>query len=189
VRDTERAGQLERSRLLADPAEAGAPRVCYAHGVIRRATADDHPWITSVGALVYRELGDYDQVLPTWLVQAGVLAWVDADDRHVRRGFAILGFYFEDEDSRHRAVADLLAIGVDPSFQRRGIGQALLDHVIDVAARIGPANDIHELRLTVAHDNAVGQRLYHRRGFRFADIEPGRYAGGQQAMRMVRPLP
>jgi ribosomal protein S18 acetylase RimI-like enzyme len=155
-------------------------------GVIRRAVTDDHAWIASVGALVYRELGDYDQVLPTWLTQAGVLSWVDVDERQQRRGFAILGFYFEDE---RRAVADLLAIGVDPTFQRRGVGQALLDHVIDVAARIGPTNEIHELRLTVAHDNWVGQRLYGKRGFRFADVEPGRYAGGQRAMRMVRPLP
>jgi len=154
--------------------------------VIRRATADDHPWITSVGGLVYRELGDYAQVLPSWLGQPGVLAWVEVDERPVRRGFAILGFYLEDE---RRAVADLLAIGVDPTFQRRGIGQALLDHVITVAARVGPAHDIHELRLTVAHDNWVGQRLYGKRGFNFADVEPGRYAGGQRAMRMVRPLP
>jgi ribosomal protein S18 acetylase RimI-like enzyme len=169
-----------------EPASAVGRVVCYPEGVIRRAASDDHPWITSVGALVYRDLGDYDQVLPTWLVQAGVLAWVEHDDRQVRRGFAILGFYFEEG---HQAVADLLAIGVDPLFQRRGIGRALLDHVIDVAARIGPANDIHEIRLTVAHDNWVGQRLYNRRGFRFADVEPGRYAGGQQAMRMVRDLP
>ena len=54
-----------------DPWRTRDTGACYADSVIRRANADDHSWITSVGALVYRELGDYDQVLPTWLTQIG----------------------------------------------------------------------------------------------------------------------
>jgi len=62
-------------------------------------------------------------------------------------------------------------------------------HVIAVAGRVGPQHAIYELRLTVAHDNTIGQRMYDRSGFRYADVAPGRYAGGQRAIRMVRPLP
>jgi len=153
---------------------------------IRRATVDDHPWIVSLGALVYRALGDYRQILPSWLEQPGVLAWVDSDDRGLRRGFAMLGFYPDDSG---QTVADLLALGVEPVHQRRGIGRALLEHVIAVAGRVGPQHAIYELRLTVAHDNTVGQRMYDRAGFRYADVAPGRYAGGQRAIRMIRPLP
>src|SRR5262245_36130997 len=152
---------------------------------IRRATRDDHPWIVSMGALVYLDLGDYRQILPSWLEQPGVLAWVEAEHER-RRGFAMLGFYPDEDGS---SVADLLALAVDPAFQRRGIGRALLDHVIGVAQRVGPQHAIDELRLTVAHDNAIGQRMYLRHGFRKANVPPGRYAGGQRAIRMVRPLP
>ena len=152
---------------------------------IRRATRDDHPWIVSLGALVYLELGDYRQILPSWLEQPGVLAWVEADGAQ-RRAFAMLGFYPDDDGS---SVCDLLALGVDPAFQRRGLGSALLDHVIGVAARVGPQHAIDELRLTVAHDNTIGQRMYAKHGFRKANVPPGRYAGGQRAIRMVRALP
>ena len=40
-----------------------------------------------------------------------------------------------------------------------------------------------------AHDNVIGQRMYARHGFVKASVPPGRYAGGQRAIRMVRPLP
>jgi len=153
---------------------------------IRRATRDDHPWIVTTGALVYTDLGDYRLILPSWLDQPGVLAWVDTDDHDRRRGFAMLGFYPDDDGS---SIADLLALGVDPAHQRRGIGRALLDHVINVAARVGPQHAIDELRLTVAHDNVIGQRMYLRSGFKRATVPPGRYAGGQKAIRMVRRLP
>jgi ribosomal protein S18 acetylase RimI-like enzyme len=152
---------------------------------IRRATRDDHPWIVGMGALVYLDLGDYRQILPSWLEQPGVLAWVDAEGDH-RRGFAMLGFYPDEDGS---SVADLLALGVDPAHQRRGIGSALLDHVIGVAGRVGPLHAIAELRLTVAHDNVIGQRMYEKRGFHKANVPPGRYAGGQRALRMLRALP
>ena len=152
---------------------------------IRRATRDDHPWIVSLGALVYLDLGDYRQILPSWLDQPGVLAWVEADGPQ-RRGFAMLGFYPDEDGS---SVCDLLALGIDPAFQRRGLGGALLEHVIGVASRVGPQHSIAELRLTVAHDNTIGQRMYVKHGFRRSNAPPGRYAGGQRAIRMVRPLP
>jgi ribosomal protein S18 acetylase RimI-like enzyme len=167
------------------PAPAGAAGIGHDVARIRRATLDDHPWIVGLWARVYADLGDYRMILPSWLAQPGVLAWVDADERR-RRGFAMLGFY-PGEDGR--SVADLLALGVDPAHQRRGIGRALLEHVIAVAGRVAPQHAIGELRLTVAHDNAIGQRMYLRNGFRRADVPPGRYAGGQRALRMVRPLP
>jgi len=47
--------------------------------VIRRAEAADHPWIIATGAEAYRDLGDYTRILPSWLEQPGVLAWIDHD--------------------------------------------------------------------------------------------------------------
>ena len=57
--------------------------------MIRRATQADHPWIAQLATEVYRDLGDYGQVMPQWLVQPGVLAWLD-EDAGQRRGFAVL---------------------------------------------------------------------------------------------------
>ncbi|TMQ03665.1 MAG: GNAT family N-acetyltransferase [Deltaproteobacteria bacterium] len=97
--------------------------------VIRRAEVADHPWIIAIGAEAYRDLGDYTRILPSWLEQPGVLAWIDHDLQGRGRGFAMLGFYMEGGSPSAEVVADLLALAVLPAFQRRGIGSKLLAHV------------------------------------------------------------
>jgi ribosomal protein S18 acetylase RimI-like enzyme len=155
---------------------------------IRRASPDDYPWIITIGALVYHDLGDYAQILPSWLAQPGVLVWIESE-HDTPRGFAVLGFYTEPAGALQVPVADLLAIAVAPHYQRRGVGTALLGHVISVASRVGPSNHIHELRLTVAETNRIGMDMYERAGFRVVEDATGSYAGGQRAIRMARPLP
>jgi ribosomal protein S18 acetylase RimI-like enzyme len=158
--------------------------------MIRRAEVQDHPWIVAIGAEAYRDLGDYTRILPSWLEQPGVLAWIDEDVQGRGRGFAMLGFYSEEPtrpDDHAQVVADLLALAVLPAFQRRGIGSKLLAHVIDVAERVGPASRIGQLRLTVAEDNVGAQRLYARSGFHVVE-GAATYDNGQRALRMVRDL-
>jgi ribosomal protein S18 acetylase RimI-like enzyme len=157
--------------------------------VIRRAEILDHPWIIATGAEAYRDLGDYTRILPSWLEQPGVLAWIDHDAQGRGRGFAMLGFYMEPSDKPpvQNVVADLLALAVLPAHQRHGIGTRLLDHVIEVAERVAPSSKIASLRLTVAEDNVSAQRLYERAGFRIVDGSTS-YDRGQRALRMVRAL-
>ena len=158
--------------------------------MIRRAEVQDHPWIIATGAEAYRDLGDYTRILPSWLEQPGVLAWIDHDIQGRGRGFAMLGFYTEDAqrtNGQQQVIADLLALAVLPAFQRRGIGSKLLAHVIDVAERVAPASRIAQLRLTVAEDNSGAQRLYARAGFHVVE-GAATYDRGQKALRMVRPL-
>ncbi len=158
--------------------------------MIRRAEVADQPWIIASGAEAYRDLGDYTRILPSWLEQPGVLAWIDHDIQNRGRGFAMLGFYMEDPGPAGTAshvVADLLALAVLPAFQRRGIGSKLLHHVIEVAERVAPSSQIHALRLTVAETNTSAQRLYARNGFRIVDGS-ATYDRGQRALRMARPL-
>jgi ribosomal protein S18 acetylase RimI-like enzyme len=158
--------------------------------MIRRAEVQDHPWIVATGAEAYRDLGDYTRILPSWLEQPGVLAWIDHDIHGRGRGFAMLGFYTEEAsrvNGRQQVVADLLALAVLPSFQRRGIGSNLLAHVIEVAERVAPASRISQLRLTVAEDNIGAQRLYARSGFQIVEGS-ATYDRGQRALRMVRVL-
>ena len=85
-----------------------------------------------------------------------------------------------------QVVADLLALAVLPANQRQGIGNKLLEHVIEIAERVGPASSIAALRLTVAADNVDAQRLY---VLRFHVVDGGAtYDRGQRALRMVRAL-
>lgn len=161
--------------------------------MIRRAEVADHPWIIASGAEAYRDLGDYTRILPSWLEQPGVLAWIDHDIQNRGRGFAMLGFYM-DELGAGRAngtpspvVADLLALAVLPAYQRRGIGTKLLHHVIEVAERVAPSSRIDALRLTVAENNVGAQQLYARHGFTIVEGS-ATYDRGQKALRMARPL-
>jgi ribosomal protein S18 acetylase RimI-like enzyme len=159
--------------------------------MIRRAEVADHPWIITTGAAAYADLGDYTRILPSWLEQPGVLAWIDHDVTNRGRGFAMLGFYMEEPPlpppAQPQVIADLLALAVQPSYQRRGIGTKLLTHVIDVAERVAPTSHIRALRLTVAEYNVGAQRLYERAGFKLVDVA-STYDRGQRALRMVRPL-
>jgi ribosomal protein S18 acetylase RimI-like enzyme len=153
--------------------------------VIRRARPADHPWITRLAANVYVELGDYGQIIPSWLLHPGVLAYIE-EGGQAPRGFILLGFY---EPTGERAcVADLLAIAVSPEHQRRGIGRRLLDYAIDLAELIGAKNGVDEIRLTVAETNRPGRRLFGAAGFSVLDADHGLYDGGQRAIRMRRSL-
>lgn len=157
--------------------------------VIRRASAADHHWITGLAAEVYIDLGDYGQIIPSWLVHPGVLAYLDespAGGRTELRGFILLGFY--EPSGEAACVADLLAIAVDPRHQRRGIGRRLLDYSIELAELIGAKNGVDEIRLTVAEPNSAGRRLFSTSGFEILDGNHGLYDGGQRAIRMSRPL-
>jgi ribosomal protein S18 acetylase RimI-like enzyme len=159
--------------------------------MIRRAEVVDHPWIIATGAEAYADLGDYTRILPSWLEQPGVLAWIEHDVQGRGRGFAMLGFYMEEPPpappQSQQVIADLLALAVLPAHQRRGIGNKLLTHVIEVAERVAPTSQIRALRLTVAENNVSAQRLYERAGFRHVDVA-STYDRGQRALRMVRTL-
>lgn len=163
-------------------AEAPYPQ----QGSVRRAVAADYPWIVATGAAAYRELGDYARILPTWLDQPGMLAWIEQDWHGRGRGFAMLGFYTEDKSPSSQVVADLLALAVLPTYQRNGIGTRLLHHVIEIAERITPIQT-GTLRLTVAENNRGAQRLYARNAFTIVD-GTAMYDRGQRALRMVRIL-
>jgi ribosomal protein S18 acetylase RimI-like enzyme len=174
-------------------AQADRANLGYAGVMIRRGSEADHAWIIEEGTYAYADLGDYRRILPSWLVQPGVLVFVEEDAAAVRRGFAMLGFYLEPNPSASahgetQPIADLLALAVAPRFQRAGIGKQLLLHVIATTLRVAEHSKVWELRLTVAGDNLVAQRMYEESGFHRVPALPGTYERGQTAVRMVRPL-
>src|SRR5262245_47761 len=128
----------------------------------------DPEWIRDTAAEVYARLGDYTRIIPSWMNHPGVLSFVEAIDEgeaEQRRGFILIGFYEPEDLSPTRVVADLLAIGVAPAHQRRGVGRTLLEFAVDVAELAHPQQKVRELRLTVAEDNAPALALFLRSGF------------------------
>ncbi|KAB2889865.1 MAG: GNAT family N-acetyltransferase [Kofleriaceae bacterium] len=130
--------------------------------------------------------------MPAWLEQDNVSAWV-AEHGGDRRGFTVVGIFVGDAVVPGGApadenVADLLALAVEPTWQSRGLGRRLLDHAVAMAWATAGAARLRELRLCVADDNFVGQRLYRTSGFERVVGDFGAYPGGQRAVRMVYPL-
>ena len=158
--------------------------------MIRRldlAQRADSDWVRDTAQLVYADLGDYGTIIPGWMSHPGVLTYLEVDDDGLRRGFILLGFY-EPGDRRAALVADLLAIGVDPRYQRQGIGRSLLEFALELSGEAAKQSHVSEIRLTVAATNRPALALFHAAGFEVLDAHHGAYDGGQRAIRMVKKL-
>jgi ribosomal protein S18 acetylase RimI-like enzyme len=84
--------------------------------------------------------------------------------------------------------AHLVILAVRPSHRRLGIGQRLLDWLLDSARTAGMASIHLELRST----NDAARRFYRATGFYETVLVPGYYRGGEGrkegALRMLRVL-
>ncbi|ELY4034475.1 ribosomal protein S18-alanine N-acetyltransferase [Cronobacter sakazakii] len=83
--------------------------------------------------------------------------------------------------------ATLFNIAVDPAFQRRGLGRALLEHLIEALE----ARDVLTLWLEVRVSNHAARALYESLGFNEATIRRNYYPtsdGREDAIIMALPL-
>lgn len=83
--------------------------------------------------------------------------------------------------------ATLFNIAVDPAFQRRGLGRALLEHLI----RELEQRDVLTLWLEVRASNAAAIALYESLGFNEATVRRNYYptaTGREDALIMALPL-
>ncbi len=125
--------------------------------IARRAFVD--PWSEAAFA---SELGNAD---------ASVVVTEDLS------GFAIVRFLADE--------AELIDLAVLPERQGRGLGHALLAHVLALAAARGASSMYLEVRAT----NAPAVALYHRAGFAQVGLRRGYYAhDGADALLMARTL-
>ena len=82
-------------------------------------------------------------------------------------------------------TSQILTIGVVPDAQRHGIGQAMLDALLQEAARRGATEVFLEVRV----DNQAALRMYERNGFTQLRIRRGYYELGRvDAVEMRREL-
>lgn len=80
--------------------------------------------------------------------------------------------------------AQVATIGVDPEFQNRGIGSALLSYAEKDAADQGCETFSLEVRVS----NAPARHLYEKHGFIQVNIRKGYYENGEDAYLMVKPI-
>lgn len=81
--------------------------------------------------------------------------------------------------------AQILTVGVIPTARRRGIGQALLDALLDEARRRGASAVFLEVRV----ENDAALALYRRNGFADLRVRRGYYDNGRaDALEMQREL-
>ncbi len=146
---------------------------------IRVAAAKDMDFIRELSALVFSRYGPYDKTLPRWAESENTLTYVAAA-KSSHMGFAILGPVFKDRSGQW--TAELLAIAVNPKYQGRGIGRALLEKIMETAKGLR----INRLTLHTAKTNLVARKLFSRYGFTVAEEKKGFYKGGQDAVMMCK---
>ena len=111
----------------------------------------------------------------------GLIRRVDTTVLVAAHGVRIVGFaVMEFGDER----AHLLLLAVRPEQQRRGLGQRMLDWLIESAQVAGMASVHLELR----ESNQQALRFYRRLGFATTLRVSGYYEGRETAMRMLRLL-
>jgi ribosomal protein S18 acetylase RimI-like enzyme len=112
--------------------------------------APDAFWFTYADEAVFEEADWRERIEGAWLVQArdedGVL------------GSAGLGLHWEPERATE---ATLFGMYVTPRARGRGVGEALVEAVVEEARRRGKT----EIVLEVASENAAARALYERCGF------------------------
>ena len=145
---------------------------------IRYASPEDRDFVGDLAGKVFSQYGSYGRYLTDWF-DAGEITTLIGEVSNERVGLLMLVAY-PNPSNRTEAVADLLAIAVEPRFQSRGFGKILLERAISEARRLPCPVPVRLMHLSVADTNARGQRLFSRRGFRLTSGE-GIYPAGQRA--------
>lgn len=148
---------------------------------IRAAVLSDDEFIGQL-SVVFAPFGDYRRLLPEWFRLPGVMTFVSEADGQ-RTGYVMLAFFRESQ----LLVGDILAIGVAPAFQDRGVGRTLLQHAIEVCERVAENSPVRALRLSVAQNNSRARHLFESCGFQEVQGDFGLYDGGQRALHLERP--
>ena len=147
----------------------------------RLASENDLDFISRLSARVFSKYGTYDQIVLGWLQEPEVMTVI------ISAGPEPLGFAMvtlEREKWFEPRQAHLLAIGVFPKQQRKGIGSALLEHTEEIASKYG----VEEMLLWTAVDNQQALSFFQNAGFHIVGSEDHYYPRGQAALALAKKL-
>jgi len=109
-----------------------------------------------------------------------VLTWPEVIRLKAEEEDKLIGFVAGDPRPS-QGLAWVATIGVDPRYQRRGIGRALL-HACEEQVKMP------RMRLTVRLSNRGAVSLYEKDGYRTIDIWKGYYDDGEDGLVMEKIL-
>jgi ribosomal-protein-alanine N-acetyltransferase len=147
----------------------------------RPAKEKDLEFISQLSAQVFSKYGHYEEIVPAWLEQAAVITEVIME-KNDALGFAML--VLDRQKVFGSRAAHLLAIGILPEHQRRGVGRALLEHMEEVARKYSAV----EMNLWTAVDNEPALSFFQTAGFGITRFESYYYPKGQAALAMSKRL-
>ena len=136
--------------------------------------------LRDLGALRKLEHACFEKDAWPLLDLMAVLTWPDIIRLKAVEDGQMIGFVAG--DPRHsNGVAWIATIGVDPRYQRRGIGRALLEAC---EAQIKSPR----VKLTVRMSNSGAVSLYEKEGYRTVDVWKGYYNDGEDGLVMEKIL-
>jgi len=146
---------------------------------VRPASDNEFRFIKRLSYKLFNIYGPYEEIISKWFesdMAMTLIALIDGQPV----GFAMFGDLFNRYDVQH--VVELLAIGVDPIKQGRGVGAFLLKELERKAADLG----VKMIFLHTAMNNVHARRLFTRSGYRAVEIKRDFYPKGQDAIVMFK---
>jgi len=136
--------------------------------------------LRDLGALRKLEQACFEKDAWPLLDLMAVLTWPDIIRLKAVEDGQMIGFVAG--DPRHsNGVAWIATIGVDPRYQRRGIGRALLEACEAQIKNL-------RVKLTVRMSNSGAVSLYEKEGYRTVDVWKGYYNDGEDGLVMEKIL-
>jgi len=147
----------------------------------RLANENDLDFIRQLSARVFSKYGAYDKTVLGWLLEPEVTTVIIAAGADPL-GFAMVTL--EREKWLEPRRGHLLAIGVLPKHQRKGIGTALLEYMEEIARKYS----VEEMLLWTAVDNQQALSFFRNAGFHIVGSEDRYYPRGQAALTLAKKL-
>lgn len=137
--------------------------------------------IRDLGALRRLEHACFEKDAWPLLDLIAVLTWPDVVRLKAVENGELIGFVAGDPRPSE-GVSWIATIGVDPRYQRRGVGRALLQACEEKTT-------LPRVRLTVRLSNEPAISLYEKEGYRSVDIWKRYYNDGEDGLVMEKRLP
>lgn len=136
--------------------------------------------LRDLGALRRLEQACFEKDVWPLLDLIAVLTWPDVIKLKVVENGEMIGFAACDPRSSENA-SWIATIGIDPRYQRRGFGRALLRACEE-------RTKLPRMKLTVRMSNQAAISMYEKEGYRSVDIWKGYYNDGEDGLVMEKNL-